>query len=179
MEWLARGLLCVTVMDAYAEANRSNHYLAPPPVRDAAVRCPTPDEALALILWADGATLDEIASELHAKLSSAARLVRAGMESLRVTTQAELIVALGGPCEPAALPAGLTAAERTIVDMLLEGRSNRAIALRRGTSVRTVANQLQAIYDKLGVRSRREVVARVLGVKLRPSVPPLRHAPRE
>lgn len=52
----------------------------------------------------------------------------------------------------------LTPAEREVVELVLEGCSNREIGTRRGTSARTVANQLATIYRKLGVSSRAELV---------------------
>jgi DNA-binding CsgD family transcriptional regulator len=55
---------------------------------------------------------------------------------------------------------GLSPSERDIVARVLRGQSNGAIASARGTSPRTVANQLAGIYAKLGVRSRRELAAR-------------------
>ncbi len=54
----------------------------------------------------------------------------------------------------------LTASERDVVARVLRGQSNAAIASVRGTSPRTIANQLAAIYAKLGVRSRRELGAK-------------------
>ena len=62
------------------------------------------------------------------------------------------------PMAPA-LPASLTPAERDVVLLVLQNLSNAAIAARRSTSARTVANQLRGIYAKLGVRSRRELHA--------------------
>ena len=56
----------------------------------------------------------------------------------------------------------LSAAEREVARLVLEGNSNAAIARERGTSPRTVANQLAALYRKLGVRSRAELAARVI-----------------
>ena len=56
---------------------------------------------------------------------------------------------------------GLTEAERDVVTGILRGESNGAIANRRGTHARTVANQVAGIFRKLGVRSRSELVARV------------------
>jgi DNA-binding NarL/FixJ family response regulator len=53
----------------------------------------------------------------------------------------------------------MTNAERDIVEMVVEGLPNEAIAARRGTSARTVANQLQALYRKLLVASRLELIA--------------------
>ncbi|MBZ0235123.1 MAG: helix-turn-helix transcriptional regulator [Deltaproteobacteria bacterium] len=65
------------------------------------------------------------------------------------------------------MPPELTPAEAEVASMLLLGMSDREIAQRRRTTVRTVANQLQAIYTKLGMNSRAELVAhlahRVIG----------------
>jgi DNA-binding CsgD family transcriptional regulator len=55
--------------------------------------------------------------------------------------------------------ASLTAAEREIVVHLISGSTNSDIARRRGSSERTVANQLQSIFRKLGARSRAELAA--------------------
>lgn len=57
--------------------------------------------------------------------------------------------------------AGLTTAESEVLDLVLEGRSNAEIASARGRSPRTVANQVAALFRKLGVRSRLELYARV------------------
>ncbi len=57
--------------------------------------------------------------------------------------------------------ARLTPSEEDIVERLLRGASNAAIARARGTSERTVANQLQRIYRKHGVFSRAELIARL------------------
>ena len=54
----------------------------------------------------------------------------------------------------------LTPSEREVFGFLIEGRSNAEIALARGTSPRTIAKQVVAIYRKLGIGSRRELRAR-------------------
>lgn len=51
----------------------------------------------------------------------------------------------------------LTAAEREVTALLLEGASNAEIAATRRTSERTVANQVASILRKLGVAGRSEV----------------------
>lgn len=56
---------------------------------------------------------------------------------------------------------GLTPTEISIVSLVVRGQANVAIAEARGTSPRTIANQLTVIYRKLGVRSRRELCARI------------------
>lgn len=55
--------------------------------------------------------------------------------------------------------AKLTRAERETVTLAAQGLSNQAIAERRGTALRTVANQLAASYRKLQIASRRELSA--------------------
>ena len=62
---------------------------------------------------------------------------------------------------PVFLDDGLTDAERDVVTGILRGESNGAIANRRGTHLRTVANQVARIFRKLGVSSRSELIARV------------------
>jgi DNA-binding NarL/FixJ family response regulator len=44
---------------------------------------------------------------------------------------------------------------------LLEGKTNSEIAAARDTSVRTVANQVGAMFRKLGVHSRPEFVVKL------------------
>lgn len=56
-----------------------------------------------------------------------------------------------------ARPVRLTAAERAVAELVAAGRSNAQIARVRGTSVRTVANQVATLLDKLGVPSRHHV----------------------
>jgi DNA-binding NarL/FixJ family response regulator len=54
----------------------------------------------------------------------------------------------------------LTQSERGVVELVMQGWSNSRIAAERGTSSRTIANQLSAAYRKLGVQSRRQLIAR-------------------
>jgi DNA-binding CsgD family transcriptional regulator len=54
----------------------------------------------------------------------------------------------------------LSKAEKAVIELVLRGLSNAAIARERGASPRTVANQLASAYKKLRVGSRRELVAR-------------------
>jgi DNA-binding NarL/FixJ family response regulator len=53
----------------------------------------------------------------------------------------------------------LSGAEQAIVSSLLEGKGIAAIALERGTSTRTVSHQIASVYRKLGISSRRELLA--------------------
>ena len=56
-------------------------------------------------------------------------------------------------------PEDLTGAEIEVADLVLEGRSNAEIAELRGTSARTVANQVVSVFRKLAIQSRAELVA--------------------
>ncbi len=68
------------------------------------------------------------------------------------------VVSVPMTVDPDALPE-LTAAERAICQLVLEGRSNAEIAAARARSARTVANQLRSIFTKIGVASKAELVA--------------------
>jgi DNA-binding CsgD family transcriptional regulator len=57
----------------------------------------------------------------------------------------------------------LTASERAVMALILDGLSNAAIAERRGTSLGTVAKQCASIFRKARVRSRGEHVALLCG----------------
>lgn len=57
--------------------------------------------------------------------------------------------------------APLSNAERDVLGHLIKGSTNADIALRRGSSEHTVANQVQSIFRKLGARSRGELAARL------------------
>jgi pimeloyl-ACP methyl ester carboxylesterase/DNA-binding CsgD family transcriptional regulator len=54
----------------------------------------------------------------------------------------------------------LTAAEREVLHLVAEGLDNRAIADRLHKSEKTVRNQVSAIFDKLGVRTRAEAIVK-------------------
>ena len=52
-------------------------------------------------------------------------------------------------------------AEREVALLLVRGATNAEVAAARGTSERTVANQVQSLFRKLGVASRAELAARL------------------
>jgi DNA-binding CsgD family transcriptional regulator len=56
------------------------------------------------------------------------------------------------------LPLDLSVAEREVARHVVEGASPLEIAARRGTSARTVRNQISAVFAKLGVSGRVELV---------------------
>jgi DNA-binding CsgD family transcriptional regulator len=55
----------------------------------------------------------------------------------------------------------LTPSERRVVELVVEGRTNREVASALYVSERTVEGHLSRIYGKLGVRSRTELARRV------------------
>jgi DNA-binding CsgD family transcriptional regulator len=55
----------------------------------------------------------------------------------------------------------LSATENEVLRSILAGDSNEQIGRRRQRSSRTIANQVRSIFRKLGVSSRRELVARL------------------
>src|SRR5262245_4018807 len=84
---------------------------------------------------------------------------RAALHPFELDGELWMLVAYAPP-RPAAL-ASLTGSELAIVDLWMAGRSMRWIAHERGVSVRTIAKQIAAAYEKLGVSSRTELVALV------------------
>lgn len=62
----------------------------------------------------------------------------------------------------------LTAREREIMDLLMQGMTSREIGTRLGISAVTVKNHLYRIYDKLAVRTRTEAVVKWLGAESPP-----------
>ncbi|HWZ90380.1 MAG TPA: helix-turn-helix transcriptional regulator [Polyangiaceae bacterium] len=74
-------------------------------------------------------------------------------------------VVLSYPHAGFSAPAALTTTEQAVFTALLDGQSNQQIATSRGRALRTVANQVAAIFQKLGVSSRAELVAKFSGLR--------------
>jgi DNA-binding CsgD family transcriptional regulator len=77
---------------------------------------------------------------------------------------------LSFPLPPDDFAQRLTATERAVTDLVLRGLSTAEIARRRRRSSRTIANQIASLFQKLGVRSRRELVSLFLE-RERPAIP--------
>jgi DNA-binding CsgD family transcriptional regulator len=82
-----------------------------------------------------------------------------GLRAAEFSLGGDRFAVLSFPLTPPAVPKSFSAAEREVAHALLEDRTNAEIAAVRGTSVRTVANQVAAIFLKTGVRSRSELLA--------------------
>jgi DNA-binding NarL/FixJ family response regulator len=61
------------------------------------------------------------------------------------------------------LGADLTARELEVLDAMSDGLSTKAVAHHLGIALKTVENHKTRIFDKLGVRSQAQAVAKVLG----------------
>ncbi|QSQ21963.1 helix-turn-helix transcriptional regulator [Pyxidicoccus parkwayensis] len=112
-----------------------------------------------------------MASHALAALPASAADVRAWT----VRHHGEVFAVVSLPLDLGAWLPQLTNAERDIVGRVLHGDSNRDIALARGTSVRTVANQLAAIYQKLSITSRADLAIHVIRLQLGRGAPPQTH----
>jgi DNA-binding CsgD family transcriptional regulator len=73
------------------------------------------------------------------------------------------LAAAGVPAGPETAPAlpGLTPAEQAVARLVAAGRSNRQAAAELYVSVKTVEFHLGHIFDKLGIRSRKDLMARI------------------
>ena len=82
-----------------------------------------------------------------------------GLAAYRFDLDGEEIVLFAWASETT--DAVLSAAEEDVLRLLAAGLGNQAIAEARGTSVRTVANQVAALLRKLGAGSRFELISRL------------------
>jgi DNA-binding NarL/FixJ family response regulator len=86
------------------------------------------------------------------------------LEVALVTIEGHTYALLSHPLDVASLPlptaiAALPAALAHVASLAVDGLDNAAIARARGTSVRTVAKQLETLYRRLGIGSRIELAA--------------------
>ncbi len=80
-----------------------------------------------------------------------------GLRSRHLRLDGDEVLVVSFPLGRAPLPASLTSAERDVAFRALSGASNREIAIARGSSERTVANQVSSLFRKLGIGSRAEL----------------------
>jgi DNA-binding CsgD family transcriptional regulator len=124
---------------------------------------------IAYVLGVSAASVDNSLRRAQEKLGLGSRVelaaffspygVRAQLAQVAVADETLLIGST--PEFEAAKLGALTGAERAVLAMLIAGSTNGDIALRRGASPNTIANQVQSIFRKYGARSRTELVARL------------------
>jgi DNA-binding NarL/FixJ family response regulator len=85
-----------------------------------------------------------------------------GLEAFELVLEEHAFVLFEWPAGDVVLDDSLTGAERDVLRGILQGESNAAIARRRGSRPRTIANQVASIFRKLSVQSRSELVARAV-----------------
>jgi DNA-binding NarL/FixJ family response regulator len=141
-----------------------------------ALRALSARQRAVLELVARGDSNKAIAIELGVSEPTVSRIVRDAFRRLG-TNLAEVVELIAATRRPAVdgvtlaeLPphrratvdaiAVLSPGERAVVQLAIRGHSNAAIARARRSAPRTVINQLRASFEKLGVRSRRELVLR-------------------
>lgn len=88
------------------------------------------------------------------------------LDGQRVLVLSFPVVAEVAPASAPPLPQ-LSAAERAVALMLLAGHRRAAIAQLRGAAIGTVNKQVECVYRKLGVGSRRELAARIFAEEAR------------
>jgi DNA-binding NarL/FixJ family response regulator len=167
-----------SLLDTFtADWTRTRHVVACQNPSNAPLRALSSQERAILDIALAGRAGKWIAGELDVSESNVSRALRSALTKLGgagtsdlqgiQTARFELLlgvnagVTLGVSRLPphGPLPATLSDAERAIVASIVDGKYVVAIARERGTSPRTVMNQIASIYRKLGASSRREVVA--------------------
>ncbi|MCA9631911.1 MAG: hypothetical protein KC766_29865 [Myxococcales bacterium] len=148
------------------EANALTHRERQIVDRIAAGDCPT---VVGFDLGISGSTVaTHLASALH-KLTQGSRLRLYEAWALVHQTGARLIHVAGEACWILVAPLQpwpgsnrLTPAQLAVVDCLMNGLSNAEIAAARNVSIRTVANQLAAVFQRLQIADRNDLALLVL-----------------
>jgi len=120
------------------------------------------DAALRRLAREAQATWPVAAAEIHASRARIARERRDGVTADRAALAAHIATASLGPAvarSVAALRSPLTERELAVARAVASGSTNRAIAEHADVSIRTVENQLQSAYRKLGLTGRKDLIA--------------------
>jgi DNA-binding NarL/FixJ family response regulator len=165
-----------SLLDSFSAAGTRYFVAHQNPCGGEALRALSWREQTALELALAGRAGKWIAFEMRLSESVVARTLRSALRKIGAGDAAALFGVRGAQFEPFECLAGgtlavarrsparfaranLSDAERAVVDGLLDGKRIAAIARERGTSPRTVAHQITSAYQKLGVSSRRELLA--------------------
>ncbi|MBK6579530.1 MAG: helix-turn-helix transcriptional regulator [Sandaracinaceae bacterium] len=123
----------------------------------------TEREVTALAMTIDGAAGKQVAHSLGVSPGSVTRILTGIAARLGLASRAELVCVASRirSTAPVVRPK-LTPAEERVLALVGVGLTNAAIARARGTSVRTVANQVSSILEKTGRPTRRTLAALVV-----------------
>jgi DNA-binding NarL/FixJ family response regulator len=126
------------------------------------------DEALfqAIMAGASGYLLKQI---LGQDLVTAVRTVAGGGSLLDASATAAVLARMRRPDGPAGPLSGLTDQERTVLDLIGEGLTNRQIGERMFLAEKTVKNYVSHVLAKLGLERRTQ--AAILSTELRTPAP--------
>ncbi|MFF6815738.1 LuxR C-terminal-related transcriptional regulator [Streptomyces sp. NPDC012403] len=131
--------------------------------------------AVAATVQAAGAAASHT-SWMHSRRHGRVRLHAWRLEEPTATSaRTAVVVELAGSAEHIALIVaayGLTPRERDITALVLRGLSTADISHRAGLSPHTVQDHLKAVFDKTGVRSRRDLVATLFARHSLPDITP-------
>ena len=117
--------------------------------------CAAPyEEALTLLSLADFCIVERKMGDAAANLNRAAEILEPLEAQIALARLAGLKARLGHRAVAPAYPAGLSAREVEVLQLVAEGLSSAEVAERLVLSPRTVEQHLRSIYNKLGVSSR-------------------------
>jgi DNA-binding NarL/FixJ family response regulator len=124
----------------------------------------SPRELMVVTQTAAGTPLKIVADRLSISVQAVSTYLGRARTKLGHTSRVGLAeIILGGRRSlddfRSALATQLTSAELAVAETIVQGKSNADIALARGTSVRTVENQVSQLLSKLHVGSRAGLIA--------------------
>lgn len=146
----------------HEQGGRREYHVHENPPHVWAARALTEREARVLELTARGLQGKMVAYHLGISAAAVSSALRSGAEKLGLGSREEAVriaaEALRPTPDETAAPK-LTRSELDVLERLRFGWTNAAIAAARGTSVRTVANQVHQLLQKHGQPSRRALIA--------------------
>jgi DNA-binding NarL/FixJ family response regulator len=137
---------------------KRQYYLYENPPRAVPALALTRTESAVVGQLSRGVMNKEVGYALGLSESQVSRTLKSAAEKLGLSTGKETVrvaALLHRVPIPTATATPLTPAEVELVSLLGEGLSDQEIAARRGTSTRTVANQVAKIFQKTGAHTRR------------------------
>lgn len=163
----AAGLVIVADDQVVALGGAPEHWLAQLGLRPVSVGDPLPLPLAAVarrlsILEASGLTAPPVALRVTTNAGFVLSVHATRLRDAHDVGAIALSIAPASSAERVSLllaAHGLTPAQRRVAELVLQGRTTRQIMVALQISQHTVQDHLKAVFDKVGVRSRRELVA--------------------